>query len=290
MPAAEVAVDEALVRTLLAAQFPQWADLPLAPLAFGWDNVVMRLGDDLLVRLPRRELAAALVEHEQRWLPHLAPGLPLAVPAPVGCGRPDCGYPWSWSVVPWLPGEVAATHPPASQAEAARALGAFVRALAQPAPADAPRNAYRGVPLADRAEVTEERFAALGLSSDEAVQAAWRAALEAPAWDGPPMWLHGDLHPANLLVDGGRLAAVIDFGDVCAGDPASDLAVAWMLFDGAARAEFRRGVEPDDATWTRARGWAVLLGAAILANSADNPLMAGVARRTLAAVVADDDR
>jgi aminoglycoside phosphotransferase (APT) family kinase protein len=283
MPAAEVAVDEALVRALLASQFPAWADVPLAPLAFGWDNAVLRLGDELLVRLPRREAAAELVEHEQRWLPVLAPTLPLPVPAPVAVGRPGCGYPWSWSVVPWLPGVVAESAGSFDLAGAAVALGQFVLALGSvDAPADAPVNPYRGVPLADRAEVTSERMSVLGVGAD--VRAAWRELVAVPAWSGRPRWLHGDLHPANLLVDGGRLSAVIDFGDVCAGDPATDLAVAWMLFPEAEREVFRRVVAPDDDTWARGRGWALSLALAILASSADNPLMAGIGRRTLAAV------
>lgn len=283
MPAAEVLVDEALVRALLEEQFPAWSGLPLTPLAFGWDNVVLRLGDELLVRLPRRAMAAELVAHEQRWLPELAGRLPLPVPAPVGFGRPGCGYPWSWSVVPWLPGVVAESADALDLAGAAVALGEFVVALGSvEAPVDAPVNPYRGVPLADRAAVTEERIAALGLGDE--VTALWREALAVPAWSGPARWLHGDLHPANLLVEGGRLSAVIDFGDVCSGDPACDLAVAWMLLPPAERAVFRSVVGADEAVWARARGWALSLAVAILSNSADNALMARIGRRTLEAV------
>ena len=290
MPAAEIDVDPPLVRRLLAEQFPDLADLPLAPLANGWDNAVLRLGDDLVVRLPRRAMAAGLVEHEQRWLPELAAfGLPLAVPTPLRCGRPSAaaGYPWAWSVCPWLDGEVAATRPPADLGEAATTLGAFVRALHRPAPGDAPPNPYRGVPLAERDQVLRERVVLLGdLIDGPAVLARWEHLAGAPRWSGPPVWLHGDLHPANLLVHDGRLHAVIDFGDLTAGDPASDLFVAWQLFpEDGLRARFRDAVGGVDGdTWRRAEAWALLMAVSYLANSADNPLIAGIGRRTLTAL------
>lgn len=289
MPAAEVAVDDALVRRLLACQFPEGAGLPLRLVANGWDNVVYRLGDRLAVRLPRRLAAAELVLNEQRWLPALAPRLPLSVPTPVLAGRPADGYPWPWSVVPWLPGGIAADTPLADPTAATDSLGRFVAALHQPAPAEAPQNPVRGCPLAHRQEAVTERLARVGpgLAPGErdALAAAWAEGLATPVWDGPALWLHGDLHPANLLVDGrGRLSAVIDFGDLTAGDPATDLAVAWMLFDATdVRARFLAAAgQPDDATVRRARAWAVNLALAMAASSADNPTMAGVARRTIA--------
>jgi aminoglycoside phosphotransferase (APT) family kinase protein len=293
MPAAEVDLDAGLVRRLLRSQFPDLleGDPAVEPLAFGWDNGVFRLGDDLVVRLPRRALGAELVEHEQRWLPSLAVGLPLPVPAPVRCGRPDedVGYPWAWSVCPWLPGDIAARTPPDDLADAAARLAGFLRALHEPAPPEAPANPYRGVPLVARDEVTRTRVERLdgSLLSAPVVLAAWEAALEVPVHEGPVRWLHGDLHPANLLVDRGRVSAVIDFGDLTGGDPATDLAVAWMLLDPPAREVFRSAVGADDATWARSQGWALSLAVAYLDASADHPIVAGIGRRTLAAVLAD---
>lgn len=295
MPSAEVEVDDALVRRLLAAQHPQSAGLPLQLTANGWDNVIYRLGSALAVRLPRRRAGAELVLHEQRWLPALAPDLPLPVPAPVVAGRPGEGYPWPWSVVPWFPGRIAAAAPPADPLAAADALGRFVSALHRPAPADAPVNPVRGCPLAHRLDAVEERLARIGptlaAAQRQALSAAWADGLAAPIWSAHPVWLHGDLHPANVLVDGrGAVSAVIDFGDLTAGDPATDLAVAWMLFDDEpARARFLAAAgRPDEATVARARGWAVNLALAIAASSADNPTMATVARRTIANLSGED--
>jgi aminoglycoside phosphotransferase (APT) family kinase protein len=291
MPAAEVDIDEPLVRALLAEQQPDLGHLPLTALASGWDNVIFRLGDDLVVRLPRRAASAVLVAHEQRWLPELAPRLPLPVPAPVRFGVPGCGFPWSWSVCPWLDGEVAADEPMDDLVAAAATLGDFLVALHQPGPDDAPENPYRGVPLAGRAASTEQRIEQMAETVDgPAVRACWNEALRVPQWSGPPLWLHGDLHPANLLVHGGHLAAVIDFGDLTAGDPATDLSVAWMLFPAEVRPTFRTAAgDPDDATWERARGWALSLGLAYLASSADNPTLERVGRETIAAAIHSTD-
>ncbi|MFF1833409.1 aminoglycoside phosphotransferase family protein [Streptomyces sp. NPDC058231] len=287
MPAAEVPVSPELVRQLLSDQHHDLAGLAIKVLANGWDNMVCRLGDDYLVRLPRRSLAAGLVVNEQRWLPGLAGHLPLPVPAPVRTGLPGRGYPWTWSVVPFLPGETAARTPPADPGEAALALGGFLRALHVPAPADAPVNHLRGIPLAGRAAGV---MAQLPHLDDPAARAAamrvWESATAAPEWNGPPVWLHGDLHPANILVDHGRVAAVIDFGDITAGDPATDLAVAWMALPASQREGFRRAYgRADYSTWTRARGWALALALVFLTHSADNPLMAGIGHRTLNAVL-----
>ncbi len=284
MPVAEVDVDEALVRDLLAAQHPDLADRPLSLLAHGWDTVVFRLGDDLVVRLPRRAIVADVLVHEQRWLGELAPGLPLPVPVSVRVGDPQPPYPWTWSVCPWLPGETADAAPPADGALAADDLGAFLAALHQPAPPGAPTNPFRGVPLTERNGRFDEHLAAVEDAVDAAeLRARWAAALAVPAHAGPPVWIHGDLHPANLLVSGGRLAGVIDFVDLCAGDPATDLAVAWMLLERAAdRDRLRRAAGCDDAAWARGEGWALAFAVAILANSADHPRMAAIGRATLA--------
>jgi aminoglycoside phosphotransferase (APT) family kinase protein len=289
MPAADVDVDPDLVRRLLAAQHPDLAGLPVAVLANGWDNFICRLGADLLVRLPRRELGAALVLHEQRWLPVLAPRLPLAVPAPVRTGQPGEGYPWSWSITAYLPGQVAARTPPADPAAAAVTMGEFLRALHEPARDDAPANPVRGVPLANRHQIVTENMAMLGNQIDQRLSSSlWEAALSAPRWHGPKLWLHGDLHPANILVHDGALSAVIDFGDITAGDPATDLSVAWMLFpDPAHRDVFWDAYgKADEATKARARGWALALSLVCQAHSADNPLMAEIGRRAYRAVIA----
>jgi aminoglycoside phosphotransferase (APT) family kinase protein len=292
MPAAEVDVSPELVRRLLAAQQPDLAQLPVEVMANGWDNLMCRLGGQLAVRLPRRAIAARLLQHEQRWLPVLAPRLPLPTPAPVRAGQPAFGYPWPWSVVPYLPGQVAARTPPADPRAAAAGLGGFLGALHAPAPPDAPANAVRGVPLAARRPTDMENLTTLGGRIDRrTVLREWDAALAAPPWDGPPVWVHGDLHPANILVHRGRVSGVIDFGDLTSGDPATDLSVAWMLLPadchGAFRDAYRAagGRLDGDGTWARARGWALVLSLAILAHSADNPLMARIGQRTLSAVL-----
>jgi aminoglycoside phosphotransferase (APT) family kinase protein len=288
MPEAEVDVDVDLVRGLLADQHPDVAGLELTPAASGWDNVTFRLGESLAVRMPRREMAAVLVEHEQRWLPELAPRLPLPIPAPVRVGRPGRGYPWSWSVCPWLPGEPAATRPPDDPFATAEQLGAFLRALQVAAPAGAPVNPYRGGPLADRAPALRDRVEQLAdLIDGPRVLDLWADALAAPGWDEPPCWIHGDLHPLNVLVDGGRISAIVDFGDISAGDPANDLAVAWMMLPPAARPALRAAAGAvDDATWTRARGWALALAVTFIAGSADHAAIGAIGRETLAAVLA----
>ncbi|CAG7645338.1 Predicted kinase, aminoglycoside phosphotransferase (APT) family [Actinacidiphila bryophytorum] len=286
MPAAEFPVSAELVRNLLGEQHPDLADLPIEVLANGWDNLVCRLGGELLVRLPRRAVAAELLAHEQRWLPELAGRLPLPVPAPVRIGRPTAQYPWSWSVVPFLPGRIAARAEPYDHWSAAAALGGFLHALHVPAPPQAPVNAFRGIPLAGRTEGVLSGLAQVDAADRATAARVWRAAAAAPAWEGPPVWLHGDLHPANILVDRGRISAVIDFGDITSGDPAADLSVAWMLFTTGQRAAFRRAyASADDATWGRARGWALVLSLVFLTHSADNPLMRGIGERAFRAVL-----
>jgi aminoglycoside phosphotransferase (APT) family kinase protein len=291
MPAAEVSVSVDLVRRLLTEQQPDLAHLPIEVLANGWDNLICQLGPDLLVRLPRRAIAAALVLHEQLWLPVLAPRLPLPVPAPVRAGGPSSDYPWPWSVVPNLPGHPAAWRPPADPQDAAVTLGGFLGALHAPAADDAPVNPYRGVALAGLTDRFEMRAKQLGaLIDSNAASDVWERAVAAPVWDRPPVWLHGDFHPANILVDRGRISAVIDFGDITSGDPACDLAVAWMMLPSECHDAFRDSYgnaaawPVTAATWIRAQGWALGLALAYLANSADNPMMARIGQQTLIAV------
>lgn len=294
MPAAEVVIDPELVRGLLARQFPDLAELPLVPLAVGWDNELFRLGSDLVVRLPRRRSAVPLIEAEHRWLPGLAPRLPLPTPVPVRLGRPDARYPWPWSICSWLAGTTLAelvdqggglTDPDAD----AGALAGFLRALHEPAPADAPAGTIRGVPLRFRDATFHRYLHALDDEIDvDDVAARWRHATAAPDWDRPPVWIHGDLHAANVLTDGTRLSGIIDFGELASGDPATDLASAWTLLPPSARGTLRDAVGADDDTWRRAWGWALYFGVAIVASSADNPLFARLGRRALADVLADE--
>jgi aminoglycoside phosphotransferase (APT) family kinase protein len=292
MPAAEVDVTPDLVRRLVGDQHPDLADLPITIMANGWDNVICLLGDELVVRLPRRAAAVSLIMNEQRWLPELGRALPLPIPAPVRVGRPGSGYPWPWSIVPFLPGQASSRHPPADLREAAAGMGGFLAALHTAAAADAPVNAFRGIPLADRASsMTANLDAVEDLVDRRAVERAWQAAIEAPAWAGPPVWLHGDLHPANILVHRERISGVIDFGDITSGDPATDLSVAWMLLPADCHDAFRSayagaaGHAADGSLWARASGWALALSVAFLAHSADNPEIFAIGCRTLSAVL-----
>jgi aminoglycoside phosphotransferase (APT) family kinase protein len=291
-PAAEVQIDVPLVRRLLAAQFPQWARLAVEPVeSAGWDNTVYRLGPDLAVRLPRRRIGAGHVEREQQWLPVLGPQLPLAVPMPLGNGVPGAGYPWRWTVCNWLDGELAALTPVDDARQTAISLARFVAALQKIDPAGGPAGEFRGTSLAgcDRVARTAAAISQADQFHRGPVLAVWERAVAGPAWTGPPVWMHGDLHPANLLVDGGRLSAVIDFGLLGVGDPACDLMVAWTYLRAEARDAFRDALAVDDATWSRGRGWALELGLRAAAYSADNPVLGDIGRHTIAEVMADFD-
>jgi aminoglycoside phosphotransferase (APT) family kinase protein len=286
-PAAEVHVDVALVRRLLATQFPQWAELPVAPVeSAGWDNTIFRLGRHLALRFPRRLLGAGHLLTERQWLPVVGPRLPLAVPVPIGNGVPAEGYPWHWSVCPWLDGERAAATPVADAHQAAMLLARFIVSLHAIDAGGGPVSELRGS-LAARDHVTRAAAAALrdGLDT-RPVLAAWDAALAAPGPAGQPSWIHGDLHPANLLVKDGELTAVIDFGLLGLGDPACDLMVAWTYLPAGARDAFRSALAVDDAAWCRGRGWALELALRCAAYSADD-LLGDIGRRTIAEVVRD---
>lgn len=277
LPAADLDITGSMVRELLAEQFPDLAALPLRHASSGWDNILFRLGDGLAVRLPRREAAARLMLHEQTWLPRIAGNLSVPAPVPLRCGTPSSCYPWHWSVVRWFAGTAAAGQPAARRRQWAGRLAVFVDGLAQPAPADAPVNPVRGVPLAARDRDVRRRLAGHAVPRVAEARALWDELCTVPDWHGPALWLHGDLHPANLIIDGGGLAAVVDFGDLTAGDPATDLAAAWLVFDGDGRRSFRESLEArreiDDETWQRARGWALNMATALLANSDDHPLL-----------------
>jgi len=294
-PAAETAIDVPMVRALLRAQHADLADLPLERAGGGWDNVLFRLGADLAVRMPRRGLAVPLIEKEQRWLPALAPQLPLPVPTVLRVGKPGCNYPWPWSVTPWLPGRAALHAPLSDPMSAAAPLGSFLQALHQPAPSDAPANPFRGIPLAARDLATRAHLARLGSRIDySAATDLWQRLVKAPTWAGPPLWIHGDLHPGNVLVDEGRISAILDFGDLAAGDPATDLAAMWMLLPRPAWPALVAGAcggpHSSDSmadTLTRARGWALALGAACAASSRDDEAMGAMGLATIAAALED---
>jgi aminoglycoside phosphotransferase (APT) family kinase protein len=293
-PPAEVTIDARLVQTLLREQHPDLAHLRLTQVGEGWDNAVFRLGEDLSVRLPRRTLSAPMIEHEQRWLPELAPLLPLPVPTPVRIGRPGSAFPWSWSVVPWFHG-VAAVEALRDPRAVAVALGRFLRALHQPASADAPRSPFRSIPLDARTARLHEHLDQLhDVVSRERVLALWDRLVVTPRWHGPPMWIHGDLHPANLLLEDDQLAAVIDFGDITCGDPATDLSVMWMLLPPEHRetmftaAGHSRSHPSGEQLWRRARGWALAIGVAVIALGREGNPLTELGRRAVAAALTDE--
>ncbi|MEU4684308.1 aminoglycoside phosphotransferase family protein [Streptomyces xinghaiensis] len=262
----KIEITAELVRNLLREQHPDLADRPVRLGARGWDNQLWRLGADLAVRLPWATRSAdALLRKEFEWLPVLAPRLPLPVPVPQRLGEPSGQFPRPWLVTTWVPGVSGDRAPVTRATEAADALAGFLTALHRPAPGNAPVGGYgRGGPLADRAEQFAHQLASAtekGLVTDpDAVRAVWDDAVAAPGWAGPPLWLHGDLHPANVLTLDGAFSGVVDFGDLCAGDPACDLAAAWTLLPDGAADRFHAACRPapDAATLRRARGWAVL--------------------------------
>jgi aminoglycoside phosphotransferase (APT) family kinase protein len=291
MHADEVDTDVALVRRLLTGQFPHWAGLAIEPVAsYGTDHDIYRLGDDLAARLPRIGWATRQAAKEAEWLPRLAPQLPLAIPVQLAMGDPAEGYPFEWSVYQWLPGENAnGTIEDLDQA--AVDLAAFVRALRDVDPVDAhPRPARsRGAPLAELDNDVRRSIAELGDRVDvDAALRSWEESLDAAAWDGEDVWVHGDLLPGNLLVVDGRLTAVIDFGCLNVGDPACDLQPAWNVFAGESRTRYRAELDVDDASWLRGRGWALYQAVMALPYYWNtNPGMIRQASHALTQVLAD---
>lgn len=260
----EVGLDLAV--HLLTTQFPHWAHLGIAPIkSAGTDNALFSLGDDMVIRIPRATWATQQVDKEQKWLPRLAPGLPLPIPVPLAQGRPDETYPWAWSVYRWLDGEDVQAGALDDLNQAARDLAGFIKALQRIDPSGGPhsgkRNNYRGVALAVLDPTVRRSIAALeNLIDTSAASRAWEVALEAPPWQEAPVWVHGDLHGGNLLISDGRISGVIDWGLAGVGDPACDLIVAWNLLTGESRDIFRAEVSVDEATWARGRGWALYTG------------------------------
>lgn len=295
VPPAEVRIDAALVRSLLSAQHPDLASEHVRVVGEGWDCVTVQVGDSLAARLPRRASAAPLVEVERRWLAELGPDLPIPTPVPVRSGAPSDAYPWHWTIVPWFDGVSADVLPLGEQA--AEPLAEFLIALHRAPHREAPSNPWRGVPLALRAEKCEEWLDNLGSRDDglsaelsRAVRHVWERALAEPI-DVEPTWLHGDLHPRNIISREGALAAVIDWGDVCKGDRATDLASLWMLLPSAESRRVARGILDarralTEGTWNRARGWAVFFGAIMLISGLDDgdELFGAAGRRTLEGV------
>jgi aminoglycoside phosphotransferase (APT) family kinase protein len=283
----EVEIDAGLVGRLVASQFPELAGLPVrAVRSTATVNAVYRLGDRLYARLPRMPHWAQDLEKEWHWLPRLAPQLSLEVPEPVGLGRPEGGYPFTWSVYGWIDGEPYADGHVGDERRAAADLARFVAELRRVDPAGAPRAGRR--PLRELDGMTRAALAAAdGVIDAAAATAAWEQALAGPVWDGAPVWIHADLLRPNLLVRGGRIRAVIDFGGAGIGDPAHDVIAAWSVFGPAGRDVFRAALDVDDGTWERARGIALHQAAMIIPYyETTNPGFVALARRTVEQVLA----
>lgn len=289
-PEPEVTIDSNLVHTLLSIQHPDLNHLPIREVETGWDNAMFRLGNHWVIRLPRREAAAQLIEHEQEWLPQLAQQLPISVPTPYRIGEPALGYPWKWSILPWLDGVAADQENPADN-QAVRVVE-FLRSLHRPAPANAPHNPFRSVPLRQRAASVDERIQRLEAKTNlitQSLKDCWHTALVAPIND-QPRWIHGDLHPRNILVKDGAIAGIIDWGDMTSGDIATDLASLWMLFsDPQVRQHALRSYGTiSEVTLQRARGWAIFFGVVLLdAGLINDPRHAAIGEKTLRRIAND---
>lgn len=277
-------ITPALAARLVAAQFPRWADLRVAPVALdGWDNTTFRLGDELCVRLPSADAYVAQVEKEHRWLPVLARQLPVPIPEPVALGRPGGGFPRPWSIYRWIEGDDASVDRIADLTRFAADLAGFLAALSAIDASDGPppgtHNFFRGGPLDTYDAQSRASIQLLADEIDpEGATEVWEAAL-ATSWDRSPVWVHGDVAASNLLVTEGRLRAVIDFGCAAVGDPACDLVMAWTFFAGESSEVFRRGLPFDDATWARGRGWALWKALITLAQEKEGGADADAAAR-----------
>lgn len=295
-PDGRAGIDAALVKRLIAAQFPRWSGLPVTPVKIdGWDNRTYRLGDSMTVRLPTAAGYVPAVAKENRWLPRLAPALPVALPAVLGQGVPGEGYPFPWSVRGWLHGETARPDRIGDMSRFAVEVAEFLLSLQRCDATDGPvageHSFYRGAQPAHYDEETRRCLAALkGRVDTDRAADVWEAALAAE-WHGEPVWFHGDVAPGNLLVADGKLTAVIDFGTAGVGDPACDLVIAWGMFEGEGRAAFRRAVGQDDGIWARARGWALWKSLLVLSQNIDtDEVVSAVNRRVITEVLADHDQ
>jgi aminoglycoside phosphotransferase (APT) family kinase protein len=290
-----IEIDATLVKQLIRTQFPSWAELPVVPVeSDGWDNRTFRLGERMSVRLPSALRYVAQVEKEQRWLPVLRPQLPLPIPIPVGLGAPGAGYPWPWSIYGWLDGKPAHADDIPDLSRFAVDLAYFLVALRRIDPGNGPlagpHNFHRGGSLAVYDTETRQSIDTLADMIDVAgVTEIWDMALST-SWQGPPVWVHGDIAESNLLMTDGRLHAVIDFGNAGLGDPSCDLVIAWTFLDPTSRREFRRAVALDAATWRRARGWAIWKALITWVQLRDtNPVNANKARQTIRNILDDHE-
>ena len=277
-------MNAALVEELVRQQHPDLLSGPLREMPPGFDNTIWRLGDDLVVRLPRRQVAVHLIESEQRWLPELATRLPLLIPARLRVGVPSVVFPWPWTVARWIEGTPGNLVDPAVLAHVAQPLGEFFRALHRDAPEDAPTDSFRDVPLQTHDGNVHSRLDEVGDGVDrEQLLRLWEASLNASPWPSAPQWIHGDPHPANLIVRDGALVGVIDFGDLCAGDPATDLAGGLLALPYHALDEFFRAYGGlDDATLGRSIGWAVHFGLMFaLLGESDEPTYGPIGHRAI---------
>jgi aminoglycoside phosphotransferase (APT) family kinase protein len=290
----EAAVNKRLVAKLLSEQYPQFSDLPLRKVEpAGSDNVMFRLGHDLVLRFPRIPAASRQLDKEIEWLPRLAPLLPLEVPVPIERGEPSQGYPFSWSIYRWIKGETASTAAVLDNCLAAKDLACFVKSLQQidtaGGPAAGPPNSSRGIPLNMRDSETRKAIAALeGRISQDAAEEVWDSALQAAPWTAEPVWIHGDLLPSNLLVREGSICAVIDFGSLSLGDPACDVMAAWTYLTKDSRDIFRKELDVDDETWLRGRGWALSFGLIALPYyHRTNLELSAIAKRSIEEAILD---
>jgi aminoglycoside phosphotransferase (APT) family kinase protein len=277
-------MDATLVARLVQSQHPDLMSTPIREVSSGFDNTIWRLGEDLVVRLPRRHIAVSLIENEQRWLPTLAPRLPLSVPTPLRVGRPSELFPWPWTIAAWIKATPGNEVNPDVLSSAAAPLGAFLRALHHDAPPDAPTNHFRSVPLCTHEESFRGRLQEIGEEVDQGeLLDIWANSLKASDWKAAPQWIHGDPHPANLIFDGTALVGVIDFGDLCAGDPATDLAGGFLALPFDSIETFLRAYGAiDDATIRRTLGWAVHFGLMfILLGQSDEPTYGLIGHRAI---------
>jgi aminoglycoside phosphotransferase (APT) family kinase protein len=294
MHADELDIGESLARSLISSQFPDLSHLPIRKIASdGTENTIFRLGDDLAIRLPRVAGAARQAEREVLWLPRLANHLPLALPEPIELGRPTTEFPHHWAICRWLEGENAFVRPVDDLTVAARTLARFVQSLRR-APVDGDGSLVaaasgRGVDLIHRDKQTRAAIAECeGLTDITTLAGIWDHALATPAWRGPPVWVHGDIHVGNLLTSGGRITGIIDWGCLGMGDPACDLTVAWSMMDRESRAIFRAELGIDEATWIRGRAWAISVAVIALPYYIEtNPLLVAIARHSIAEALAD---
>ncbi|KAF0109701.1 MAG: aminoglycoside phosphotransferase [Hyphomonadaceae bacterium] len=286
-PCADTEVSTRVLHQLLKQQFPEYADLPLKLVASGWDNCMILIGDELCARMPRRKVANQLILNEQKWLPILAPHLTLEIPTPLHIGCPSENYPYDWSIVKWLAGNQACDD--FMDDDQSEALIGFLKSLHFEAPSDAPISDCRGIALSERAQMMENRLARLAISNSQLfnqLHPIWRYALNAPI-DTAPTWLHGDLHPRNVLVKNGKITAAIDWGDMCAGDIATDLAAIWFLLNGnQARQQAIALYGMSQATIARSKGWALSMGLIFMETGAnDSPLNHKIGKQIIANIL-----